>query len=123
MIVSAFKNGIEWSFDFGPDAVTLNAKDVIQGFTLSSQEYPLAARSLLLSQRQHFLHNHLARVPVNPNQQGTDEMRDEVLSSVGAQETDTSGYQVSDLGDVENHWKNYQLDVQAVFRPGIDTLF
>ena len=29
------------------------------------------------------------------------EMRDEVLSSVGAQDMDKSGYQVSDLDDVE----------------------
>ena len=60
-----------------------------------------------------------------PNQQGTHEMRDEVLSSVGAQEgLDTSGYQVSpDLDDVEFYWENDQLDVDAVFRPGIDTPF
>ena len=54
-------------------------------------------------------------------------MRDEVLSSVGAQEgLDTSGYQVSpsdDLDDVEFYWENDQLDVDAVFRPGIDTPF
>ena len=48
-------------------------------------------------------------------------MRDEVLSSVGAQEgLDTSGYQVSaHLDDVEFYWENDQLDVDAVFRPVI----
>ena len=51
------------------------------------------------------------------------EMRDEVLSSVRAQYMDTSGYQVSDLDDVEFYWKNDQLDVDAVFRPSIDTPF
>ena len=51
----------------------------------------LAARSLLLSQRQDFLNNHPARVPITPNQQGLMEMRDEVLSSVGAQDMDTIG--------------------------------
>ena len=53
-------------------------------------------------------------------------MRDEVLSSVGAKEgLDTSGYQVSaaDLDDVEFYWENDQLDIDAVFRPGIDTPF
>ena len=52
-------------------------------------------------------------------------MRVEVLSSVGAQEgLDTSGCQVSaDLDDVEFFWENDQLDVGAVFRPGIDTRF
>ena len=53
-------------------------------------------------------------------------MRDEVLSSVGAQEgLDTSGYQLSaaDLDDVEFYWKKDQLGVDAVFRPDIDTFF
>ena len=51
-------------------------------------------------------------------------MRDEVLSSVGAQEgLVTSGYQVSADLDVDFYWGNDQLDVDAVFRPGFDTLF
>ena len=44
-----------------------------------------------------------------PNQQWTMEMRDEVLSSVGAQDMETSGYQVSELDDVEFHWEYDQL--------------
>ena len=51
------------------------------------------------------------------------EMRDEVLSSVGAQDLDTSSYQVPDLEDIEFNWENSQLDMDAVFRPGIDTRF
>ena len=104
MIFSVSKDGIEWSFDFGPDSVTLTVKDLFQEMTISSQELPLAVWSLLMSQRQQFLNNHLAQIPVTSNHQGTHEMRDEVLSSVGAQEClDTSGYQVSsaDLDDVE----------------------
>ena len=52
-------------------------------------------------------------------------MRDEVPSSVGAQESlDTSRYQMSaDLDDFEFYWENDQLDVDAVFRQGIDTPF
>ena len=52
-------------------------------------------------------------------------MRHEVLSSVGAQEgLDTNGHQESaDLDDVELYWENDQLDVDAVFRPGLDTPF
>ena len=97
--------------------------------TISSQESPLAACSLLLTPRQQFLSNHLARVAVTPNltpnQQGTHEMKDEVLSSVGAQDEDTSGYQVSaaDLDGVEFYRGKDQLDVDVIFRPGIDTLF
>ena len=49
------------------------------------------------------------------------EMRDEVLSSVGAQDLDTSSYQVYDLKDKEFYWENSQLDMDAVFRRGIDT--
>ena len=71
------------------------------------------------------MNNHLSQNPVTPNQQGTHEIRDEVLSSVGAKEgLDTSGYQTSsDLDDVEFYWQNDLLDVDAVVRPGIDTTF
>ena len=62
-------------------------------------------------------------MPVTQNQVGTMEMRDEVLSSVGARDMDTSSYQVSVLEDIEFNWKNSQLDMDAVFRPGIDTPF
>ena len=34
---------------------------------------------------------------------------------------DTSSYQVSDLEDIVFNWENSQLDMVAVFRPGIDT--
>ena len=62
-------------------------------------------------------------MPVTKNQEGTLEVRDEVLSSVGAQDLDTSSYQVSDLEDIEFNWENSQLDMDAVFKPGIDTPF
>ena len=78
MIFSVSNDDIEWSLDFGQDSVTLTVKDLVQDVTINSQEIPLAAWSLLLSRRQQFLNNHLARVPVTPNQQGTHEMRDEV---------------------------------------------
>ena len=42
---------------------------------------------------------------------------------MGAQELDTSCYQVSDLEDIEFNGENSQLDTDAVFRPGIDTPF
>ena len=123
MFVSVSNDGIEWSLDFGPDSVTLTVKDLVQEMTRSFPEIPLATWSMLLSQRQQFLNNHLARVPVTPNQQGTHELRDEVLSSECAQEgLDTSGYQVSaDLDDVDFYRKNDQLDPDAVFGPEIDT--
>ena len=62
-------------------------------------------------------------MPITPNQEGTMELRNEVLSSVGAQDLDTSSYQVSDLEDIEFNWENSQLDMDSVFRPGIDTAF
>ena len=123
MIFSVCSDGIQWTLDFGPDSVTIAVNDLDQNITISSQEIPLAAWQLLLAQRQDFLNNHLARVPITPNQEGTMEMRDEVLSSVGAQDLDTSSYQVSDLEDIEFNWENSQLDLDSVFRPGIDTPF
>ena len=82
--------------------MTLTAKDLLQEMTIVSQEIPLAAWSLLLSQKQQFFNNHLPRGPVTSNQQGTHEVRDEVLSSEDAQVMDTSGNKVSsDLDDVE----------------------
>ena len=50
-------------------------------------------------------------------------MREEVLSSVGVQDLDTSSNQLSDLEDIESNWEDTQLDMDAVFRPGIDTPF
>ena len=123
MIFSVSNDGIQWTLEFGPDSVTIAVIDLDQNITISSQEIPPAAPQLLLSQRQDFLNNHLARVPITPNQEGIMEMREEVLSSVGAQVLDTSSYQVSDLEDIEFNWENSQLDLDAVFRPGIDTPF
>ena len=123
MIFSVSNDGIQWTLDFAPDSVTIAVIDLDQNIAISSQEIPLAAWQLLLSQRQDFLNNHLARVPITPNQEGTMEMREEVLSSVGAQDLDTSSYQVSDLEDIEFIWEDTQLDMDAVFRPGIDTPF
>ena len=94
-------DGIEWSRDLGPDSVTLTVKNLVQELTKSSQEVPLATRRLLLSQGQELLSHHLAGVAFTPYQQGGHEMRHEVLSSVGAQDTDTSRYQASDLEVVE----------------------
>ena len=123
MIFSVSNNGIQWTLDFGPDSVTVAVNDLDQNITISSQEIPLAAWQLLMSQKQDFLDNHLARVRVTPNQQRTHEMRDEVLSSVGAQDLDTSSYQLTDLEDIEFNWEHSQLDMDAVFRLGIDTPF
>ena len=123
MIFSVYIDGIQWTLDFGPDSVTISVNDLDQNVTISSQKRPLAAWQLLLSQRQDFLNIHLAQVPNTPNQQGTFKMREEILSSVGAQDLDTSSYQVYDLDDIEFNWENSQLDMDAVFRPGIHTPF
>ena len=123
MIFSISNDGVQWTLDFGPDTVTNTVKHLDQKLTISSQEIPLAAWQLLLSQIQAFLNNHLAQVTITPNQQGLFEMRQEVLSSVGAQDLDTSSYQVSNLENIEFNWEDSQLDTDAVFRPGIDTPF
>ena len=123
MIFLVSNDGIQWTLDFGPDSVTFALNDLDQNITISSQEIPRAAWHMLMSQRQDFLDNHLPRVPITQNQMGTMEMREEVLSSVGAQDLDTSSYQVSDLEDIEFNWENSQSDMDAVFRPGIDIPF
>ena len=116
-------NGTQWILDFGPYSVVLIVKDPDENLTISSLEIPLAAWSLLLSQRQEFLNIHLPPVPITPNQQGTFEMREEVLSSVAAQDTDTRGYELSDLEDIEFSWEDPAVDMDSVYRPGIDTPF
>ena len=123
MIFSISNDGIQWTLDFAPDSVTTAVTDLVQNITISSKGINLVAWQLLLSQRQDFLDNHLPRVPITQNQEGTMEMRDEVLSCVGAQHLDTSSHQVSDLEDIEFNWENSLLDMDAVFRPGIDTPF
>ena len=50
-------------------------------------------------------------------------MRDEVFSTVGAQDKDACGYQVSDLEDIKFHLADPVLNMYAVFRPRVDTLF
>ena len=42
---------------------------------------------------------------------------------MGAQDLDTGSYQVSDLEDLEFNWEDSELDMDALFRPGIDTPF
>ena len=83
MIFSVFSDGIQWTPDFAPDSVTIAVIDLVQKITISSQEIRIADWQLLLSQRQDFLDIHLPRVPITQNREGTMEMRDEVLSSVG----------------------------------------
>ena len=125
IIIFAISNdGSQWTLEFGPDSVTIAVNDLVQNITISSQEIPLAAWQLLLSQSQHFVKNHLAWVPTcTENQRVTMEMGDEVLFSVGAQDLDTSSYPMSDLEDIEFSWETSQMELDAVFRPGIDNPF
>ena len=116
-------NGTQWSLDYGPDSVVLSVKDLDENLTISSLEIPLAAWYLLLSQRPEFLNNYLPRVPITPNQLGTFEMREEVLSSVGAQDTDTRGYERSDLEVIGISWEDPAVHMDSVYRPGNDTPF
>ena len=51
------------------------------------------------------------------------EKQDELLSSVAAQDMDTSGYQLFDLEDFEFHGKHPDLNMDAPFRPVIVTSF
>ena len=101
----------------------MTLQDFVHETTMSSQETPLAACSLLLSHKQEVFNNHPAQFPVTHIQQGTHELRDEVLSSVGAQDIETNGYQMFDQNDVEFYWERDDPDVDAVFAPGLVTTF
>ena len=120
MTFSVSNDGIQWTFDFGPDSVTFTVKDLSQKITISSQKTPLDAWQLRFSRRQDFLHNHLPRLRIAQNPGGTVEMEGDVLPSVGAQDLDISSCQVSDLEDIEFNWENSQLHMDAVIRPRID---
>ena len=50
-------------------------------------------------------------------------MREDVLSSVGAQDTDTRGYELSDLQVFEFSWEDPAVDMGSVYRPGIESPF
>ena len=116
-------NGTQWNLDFGPISVVLSIKNLNENLTISSLEIPLAACCLLVSDRQEFLDIHLPRVSISPDQQGTFEMREEVLSSVGAQDNNTRGCELSDLEDIDFSWEDPAVDMDSVYRPGIDTPF
>ena len=72
---------------------------------------------------EDILNNHLAQIPITPNQQGTFELREKVLANAGAQDMDNSGYELADLEDIEFFWENPQVELDSVFRPGVDTPF
>ena len=71
MMFLVSSNGIQWTHGFGPESVTIAVNDLDQNIAISSHEIPPAAWQLFLSQRQDFFNNHLARVPITPNQEGT----------------------------------------------------
>ena len=50
-------------------------------------------------------------------------MREEALSSVGAQDTDTRGFKLFDLEGIEFSWEDPAVDMDNVYRPGISTPF
>ena len=105
MIFAVSNEGIQWRLDYSTDSDNVTVKDLVQEMTTSSREFPLPAWNLLLSQRQEFLDDHFTQVPVTPNQQGTYEMRDEILANAGAQDMNNSGYELSDLEDIEFFWE------------------
>ena len=123
IIFSISNDGIQWTLDFAPDSVTIAVIDLHQNITISSQKNTPSCLAISVVSIHDFLKNHLPRVPITQNQEGTMETKYEILSSVGAHDLDTSSYQVSDLEDIEFNWESSQLDMDAVFRPTKDTPF
>ena len=62
-------------------------------------------------------------VPKTPNQQWFIEMREEVLSSVRAQISDTRRYELSDLVDTDFSWEDPVVDMDSVYWHRNDTSF
>ena len=58
----------------------------------------------------------------NSNQQGMWEMKDEVRASVGDHNV-ISNFVPSDLDDIQFHWETKNVEMDAVYRPCIDTHF
>ena len=123
MIIAVFNQRLQWSLDFGPDSVIMTVKNLVQEMTRSSQENPLPAWNFLLLHKQVFLDSYLAQTPISPKQQGTFEMKEEVLANAGAQNMDNSRSELSDLKDIEFFWETHQMGLDAPVRPGIDTHF
>ena len=58
----------------------------------------------------------------NSQKQETFETRKELLSNVGAQDNNSSGYELSYLEDLEFTRKDPAVSMDSVYRPGLDTL-
>ena len=82
--------------------------------SMSPQELLLPSWNLSLPHRQNFLDNHLAKIPITPEEQVTYEVREKDLSSAGAQYVDTRGYESSNLHHIEFFWEDPQFEVDAV---------
>ena len=95
------------NFVFRLDSVVPTVKDVEQKFTLSSEEFPLSTCKVLSFRIKTFLVNHLAQIPI---------------TLAGAQDVATSGYELSDLDDVEIFWKKHStLLLENFFRKKTNT--
>ena len=60
----------------------------------------MRASNLLLPQRRVLLEFFMVRISTTLNQQGTHNMKEDVLSSAREQDLGTNGYGLSDLGEV-----------------------
>ena len=75
-------------------------------------------------QRQDIFNDNLVEVQIISNQREPIAMRDEVLLvNVGGQEIDSSGYHVSDLGNIEFHWGDPDINKNTVLRPSKNNVF
>ena len=79
------------------------------------------SREFVVVSKKHSFNNHLTLFLSNRKSQGSTEMQDETLASVGTQERSTHGCHVFDLDDTEFRWENPDLNTDAVFQRSIDT--
>ena len=115
----SLKTWIQRTLELGSDPVTLTTEDFVQTTKTSSQEFPLSALHLLLSQRQDILDNH----SMKENQGGMNQVPVEAASGECAQEVNTSRYRAPAFEELEFHWNDCDLKKDTVSRPSIKSQF
>ena len=88
---------MQQSLGFGPDSVILTVKDIVHEMEKGSEKNSFAISERAFVSKIRIMGQSLGPYLNLSNQQGTFEMSEEVFASAGAQEMDTSGFELSDL--------------------------
>ena len=106
---SVSNEGIQWFLDFYQESAAFFVKDLVEELTMSSPEVSLPSWNLLLSQRQGFLNSQWHK--------SQSLLTSEEHLNWGRRFLLVLEHRIGSSG------KNHPLEMDAVFRPGIDTCF